>query len=257
MAVTHNTTTAEPNDPDYDVSADAWNEAHAVADGSFAAAKLTVSATDRLIGRDSSGSGNGEEIAPSAVRAMLDLEVGTDVLAFMASASQGEMEAGTEAALRAMSPLRVAQAIAALAAGGGGELDYVEQTSPVSITSTNEASPNTVITSSSVAYDGSTVVLIEAYFPRINPSGTASAFMTVLLFEDSTSIGRLGLEGNGANVNVINTYRSAFYSRRITPSAGSHTYSVRAIVSAGTGGFELGAGGASTYMPGYIRITRA
>lgn len=38
----------------------------------------------------------------------------------MASASQAEMEAGTEAALRAMSPLRVAQAIAALAGGGGG-----------------------------------------------------------------------------------------------------------------------------------------
>ncbi len=35
-----------------------------------------------------------------------------------ASASQAEMEAGTEAALRSMSPLRVAQAIAALATGG-------------------------------------------------------------------------------------------------------------------------------------------
>jgi hypothetical protein len=38
----------------------------------------------------------------------------------MANASQGEMEAGTEAGLRAMSPLRVAQAIAAL--GGGSTL---------------------------------------------------------------------------------------------------------------------------------------
>lgn len=39
--------------------------------------------------------------------------------AAMPSASQVEMEAGVEAALRAMSPLRVAQAIAALAAAGG------------------------------------------------------------------------------------------------------------------------------------------
>lgn len=38
--------------------------------------------------------------------------------AAMTTASQAEMEAGTEAALRAMSPLRVAQAIAALASGG-------------------------------------------------------------------------------------------------------------------------------------------
>jgi hypothetical protein len=38
----------------------------------------------------------------------------------MTAASQAEMETGTESALRSMSPLRVAQAIAALAAGGGG-----------------------------------------------------------------------------------------------------------------------------------------
>jgi len=37
------------------------------------------------------------------------------------AASKAEMEAGTEASLRSMSPLRVAQAIAALAAGGGIE----------------------------------------------------------------------------------------------------------------------------------------
>lgn len=48
-------------------------------------------------------------------RTILELVIGTDVQAFMASASQAEMEAGTEAALRAMSPLRVKQAIAALA----------------------------------------------------------------------------------------------------------------------------------------------
>ncbi len=41
------------------------------------------------------------------------------------AASQGEMEAGTEAALRSMSPLRVAQAIAALASGGGMPLAYL------------------------------------------------------------------------------------------------------------------------------------
>lgn len=45
-------------------------------------------------------------------RTVLELVIGTDVQAFMASASQAEMEAGTEAALRAMSPLRVRQALA-------------------------------------------------------------------------------------------------------------------------------------------------
>jgi hypothetical protein len=50
----------------------------------------------------------------TTARTNLGLVIGTDVHAFMPSASQVEMEAGTETALRAMTPQRVAQAIAAL-----------------------------------------------------------------------------------------------------------------------------------------------
>ena len=51
----------------------------------------------------------------AAARTAIGAVIGADVQAFAVSASQAEMEAGTEAALRAMSPLRVAQAVAALA----------------------------------------------------------------------------------------------------------------------------------------------
>jgi hypothetical protein len=46
----------------------------------------------------------------------------------VAAASQTEMEAGTEAGIRRMSPLRVAQAISALAAGGSASASPLDAT---------------------------------------------------------------------------------------------------------------------------------
>lgn len=61
---------------------------------------------------------------PADATILKDADIGVSVQAYDAdittvSASQAEMEAGTEVALRSMSPLRVAQAIAALGGGSG------------------------------------------------------------------------------------------------------------------------------------------
>lgn len=55
------------------------------------------------------GSGGllGADGTPGAARAALGVAIGSNVQAYQASASQAEMEAGTESALRAMSPLLV------------------------------------------------------------------------------------------------------------------------------------------------------
>lgn len=136
----------------------------------------------------------------------------------------------------------------------GGEIDYVEFTSPVNITATTEATSNTVVTGSAVTYDGVTIVLIEYYCPRSRvPAGNND--LNYSLWDGSTDLGLLGLlEGPDAANELRVPSRLA---RRLTPSAASHTYSIRAYVNTGTGHADAGAGGIATIMPGFIRITRA
>ena len=137
---------------------------------------------------------------------------------------------------------------------GGHELDYVEFTSPVTVTATVEDSGDTVVTASTIT-PGAIPILIEFYAPFARPdTGGATGNMRFNLFEDASDIGRLGelrLIDGGERVPLHLT-------RRMTPAAGSRTYSIRAYLAAGTSGqVTAGVGGNSVTMPGYIRITRA
>lgn len=134
------------------------------------------------------------------------------------------------------------------------ELDYVQFTSNVSPTATSEGTANTVVTSSAVTYDGSTPIIIEFWCNNARPRADASGNMTLWLYEDGSSIGQIGFISayEAGAVNQI-----LYGRRRITPTAGSHTYSIRASVSAGTGLVAGGAGGNGNIAPGFIRIVKA
>lgn len=83
----------------------------------------TISLSGTVDGRDVATDGtklDGIETAATADQS--DSEIETAYNNQVAAASQAEMEAGTETAIRRMSPLRVAQAIAALASGTGDAL---------------------------------------------------------------------------------------------------------------------------------------
>lgn len=145
-------------------------------------------------------------------------------------------------------------AVAALALPGA-ELDYAQITSAVSPTATSEATANVVVTGNPVTYDGSTPVMIEFVADQARPSSAgAGRDLQIFLYDGSSSIGFLGymnVPATGAMPVPI------CCRRRLTPSAGEHTYSVRAAVSAGTGLISAGAGGAGAEQPAYLRITRA
>ena len=137
---------------------------------------------------------------------------------------------------------------------GGKELDYVEQTGNTTVTATTEGTANTVVTGSSVAYDGATVILVEFSAPLARPDvSVAGRTIQIILTDGGTSLGTIAeIDCPAANSMVVPVRGS----RRLTPSAASHTYDIRAYVNVGTGVVYGGAGGAGVYVPAYIRITR-
>jgi hypothetical protein len=134
----------------------------------------------------------------------------------------------------------------------GTELAYTEITSNVSVTATVEASATTIVTAGAFTFDGSTKALIIFYSPLVITAAVASATVTLWLFEDGSSIGALGTVKTAAGVD---TRVPVTVARRMTPSAASHTYSIRATQSGGNGTVAAAAGGSGNTFPAYIRIT--
>lgn len=134
------------------------------------------------------------------------------------------------------------------------ELDYVEG-SDTSITATSEGAATTIITSSSLSYDGSTPVIIEYFTPELQLSVTTTTALILALFEDGSSIGWIEVYLLSA---TLQQRQSAIFRRRLTPSSGSHTYSIRGWLTASGAAASSGggAGGSGNRMPAYIRITK-
>lgn len=134
----------------------------------------------------------------------------------------------------------------------GYEFDYVQKTTNTSITGTS-GSETTVVTGAAVTYDGSTIVMVEFYAAFAAPDSTASRSLTVGLFESTTEIARLCYAE--AAVTTQPDYKPFYGRYRFTPTNASHTYNIKAWVSAGTGLVGGGAGGAAA-APCFMRITK-
>ena len=134
-------------------------------------------------------------------------------------------------------------------------LAYQEFTANVPVAATAELAATTVVTAPAVTTDGSPIV-VEFYAAFVVPAAVVGAYIYFFLYDGATSQGLLAGVMNPSA--AANSGTPVFLQRRLTPSAGSHTYSMRAA-GAGTpvGNVYAGVGGAGIWNPGFIRVRRA
>lgn len=131
-------------------------------------------------------------------------------------------------------------------ATAAGELDYVQITAPVTISATSAATAGAVLTGNAVTYDGSTTVMIHVFASRARTAAGSGSGIFCELYDGSTRVDRMGWLQQD---NVTAVTWSLFY--RLTPSAGSHTFSARCWRQVANGTFGPDSGERS-----FMRITR-
>lgn len=124
----------------------------------------------------------------------------------------------------------------------GYQFDLKTQTSDVAFSGTSAATAGTLITGNAVTYDGTTTILIEAY----GSVNVGANFAAVNVWEDSTDLAA-GWQGTaGATTTCY-----ALYIR--TPSAGSHTYTMKGWnTAAATATLKAG----TSWNTAFLRITK-
>lgn len=143
----------------------------------------------------------------------------------------------------------------------GHEFDYAEKTTDTSITATT-APANTIVTANAVAYNGSTIIIIEARIDFSLPAVSAAS-MFIDLYDDTgggaalaTTFGLLSNPGT-LSASVAGMRIATTVTTRITPSSATHTYSLRARVTSGTGTAKAGNGSSGAVVPTFLRQIKA
>ena len=146
-----------------------------------------------------------------------------------------------------------AQAIRNLAeAIDASELAFAQFTGDVPITAGTEATANPIVTAPPFTANGTSVYLIEFYCPQVVGAG-ANATLACILYDGASSAGWLFVMVFASQAQQMPIHAT----RRLVPSAGAHTYSVRAFrTGAANAAFTAGAGGPAANVPGFIRVTR-
>lgn len=131
---------------------------------------------------------------------------------------------------------------AAKATGAGSsEVAYAEKTTDTSITGTSAAGSTTIVTAPAFTADGTSTYMVHVQFRGCN---RGTSYLRSTLFLDGTYVQDL-------HENPSTTQVPLSLASRVTPAAGSRTYSLRAYVDAGTGTIN-----ATGFGPTSIRVVK-
>jgi hypothetical protein len=131
--------------------------------------------------------------------------------------------------------------------GGATELAYAQITSNVVI-----SSAITVVTAAAVTLSGSQRIMVEFYAPFVNTSASG-AQCDIALVDTGANIGKLATVGGTGSADGGPVYAIRF----LTPSAGSHTYSILGTRAVADCYVFCSSGGSGAYMPAFIRVMTA
>ena len=133
---------------------------------------------------------------------------------------------------------------------GGGSLtvyDFVTQATDLTVSATSAATAQAFFTGNSVAYDGSSRVLLEWYSPSV---GGSAGVLIAEFYDGATDlnlrIGQIQASANGA---------PGYGACTLTPSAGAHAYSVkfwRTVANVTVAGNSAG-----VYTTAFMRVTKS
>jgi len=152
---------------------------------------------------------------------------------------------------------RITSATSVAISGGSGtigfEIGYSQKTSATFITSSNPASPTTIISPGAITFDGAPV-LVTFYSPDIQTPALNGGATQVYLYEGSTAIARLTYLQTNSGTAIIASQTGEY---RFTPTAGSHTYTIAGIANqTGSPFVDGGAGGSNGPSPCFVRFTK-
>lgn len=139
------------------------------------------------------------------------------------------------------------------ASGGLVELGYGQITSSVTVTSTSFTTPTTIIPDVTVVCDGSPI-LVEFYASQTAISSGQSQIVFAL-WEDGSEKHRYWLLKVNPTGSTGVDYDGVKAEVRLTPSAGSHTYSVKAFSSPANNSVLAGSG-TTTQSPAFLRVSK-